>query len=236
MLKIETLQTPEPTVVSFPGILLIKTTVGQRDPFELHIYWFAQKGNHSVLEIGLRQETGSLSSIELVAISKKHIQEIDDLVCLDAGVAALPVFERSLWPAEVFRDPAELQDGPGACPQTDETYDWQQYEKNSRELAKIYYKEELGLDLTIGPSAASLTIGGISTIHEVLALERVRLGLDGERNLRRIDFVEATEAELNTLREYRRRPAGGIPPTSLLRRIPWELKRLLAKTGIRNDE
>jgi hypothetical protein len=74
-----------------------------------------------------------------------------------------------------------------------------------------FVDEPVPLDLTIGPSGISLLLDGPCVITEVLSFDRLRLGLDEARHLRRVDVVELTSEELRAVRQITK-DGGGIPP------------------------
>jgi hypothetical protein len=186
LLKVEKLAPPAPASVEISDgpILSVRIEGLEQDRM---LWWRAVHSNRSLCEIGFLAWSGILADLTLVSVDRQRIRIVEELDLLRPGIQSLPAFDKSPWPPETY------------------------HATTPTEYRQLFIDEPVLLDLTIGPSGLSLSFDGPCAITEVLSIDRLRLGLDETRNLRRVDVVELTAEELRAVRETTK-DKGGIPP------------------------
>jgi len=160
----------------------------------------------SLLEVYVHCSDGSLRNIGLIGIRTEWIEFVDDdYEFLSEGVRGIPLVDTKLW------EDAGVEMRKGT--------------------QRPMITEGMPLRLFVGQSAYSLQIGEATETSEVVAFDQFRLGLDRDRNLRRIDVVGVSPAKIQGIEHYRRSPPGGIPPMrpGLLPRLWFEIGILLRR-------
>jgi hypothetical protein len=156
------------------------------------------------VDVWVRRSDGSVRDIECICLRRDWIEFVDDgFRFLGEGIRGLPTVDMKLW------------DGPGV-----------QIKAGGTRPAIV---ERIPIRLFVGKDAYSFQIGGATDTNVVIEFDRFRLGLDHNRNLRRIDVVDVSAKKIQAIREYRESPPGGIPPMKggLPRRVQWKLGMLL---------
>ncbi len=176
MLKVEKLAPPAAASVEVSdGPILYVTIEGLEE--DRTLWWRAVPSNGSLCEIGFLAWSGVLAHLTLVIVDKQDIRIAEELDLLGQGLENLPVFDKNPWPPDTHHMTTAV------------------------DYRLQFIDEPVPLDLAISSSGLSLLLNGPCTIAEVLSLDRIRLGLDEARNLRRVDVVKLTDDELRAVRE-----------------------------------
>ena len=174
------------------------------------LWWRAVPLDGSRFEIGFLAWSGLLADLTLVCVAKERIRIVEEWNPLGQGVESLPVFDKNPWPPDTHHMTTRVED------------------------RLTYIEEPVLLDLTIGPSGLSFLFDGPCAITEVLSFDRLRLGLDQARHLRRVDVVDLTADEMRAVRETTK-DKGGIPPQD----VPYDVESTdygpWASSGLQRD-
>ena len=141
------------------------------------VHWRAVHGARCLLEFEIVRASGALHSVCLLTISADRVDEANPEFFLSDGELGLPRFDRSLWPPEVF-DCSRRPD-----------------------FAALFHDEQIGFRLGLGSAAVAVEIGAPVDIKRVFQNGTVKIGVDSSDRLCRVDLIDVSPSDLNTIRE-----------------------------------